>query len=439
VTCAWKFGDSLTHAETILEGSELVYSVSPNYFRLVVRSVIKASSFAFANVAVDYDTTEENGNLKLDISNPLFVKGVSTATISYTVPFGGRLVITKPGGTTIVDTPTLAGAHTYTITSSNIDEVGMWKATVMESGSSSPQIVKIFRVVNPPTTFSHIIDIVFRVPSYLSTSDEFTQIQLIKDKLESELAELFEHFGLQYMSLGVVAGSTSSDYTMRLLATMGSAKDAEAVMCSIVNMMSLNVMGSPVGYVFTTRSSSAQDKITFDVGDVLALMKASVKTRFDRACDNTESIAALATSEKKLYADVFPSATIDPVNQAITAISALDVSTESNRIAAIKTAKPTFVDAVRTVEDSVTTAYSTHDVPLEHTTVEVTSDIPGNTVSTSTGAHAAESASTLSVSSLTATVKDNWKIVAVLITVLVIAVALRIKGKGLIKMIRREA
>ncbi|MCK9568474.1 hypothetical protein M0R72_06005 [Candidatus Pacearchaeota archaeon] len=440
VVCSWKFNDTLTHQETIAEGSELVYDVSPNYMRVVVRSIAKAASFGFANIAVDYDKSEETGNLQLDAGNPLYVKGISTATISYSVPFGGRLVITKPSGVTIVDTPTLGGAQTYTLSAANLDEIGMWKATVMESGESSPQIVKLFRVVVPPTSFSHIVDVVFKAATYQNVSDIFTLIQSKKDKIESEIAEVMDHFGLQYMSLGVVAG-TSSDYTIRILANMGSNRDTEAIVCSIIDMLSVADMGSPVGYVYTTRSTSSQDKITFNVGDVLSIMKAAAKTKFDREYDTpthtTSDLTALATSEKKLYADIFPSATVDPMNQAISSIGALDSSTETKGHDAIKSAKSIFMEAVRSVEDSATTAYSVHDVPLEHTTVDVSSDIPGSNVVATTGAPAAV-ASTLSISSITGVAKEHWKLLTVIFAAVVITVILRAKGKTIIGMLRRN-
>jgi hypothetical protein len=441
VVCQWKYNDTLTHSETVAEGGELVYDVSPNYFRLIVRSVVNAASFSFINIAADYDKTEDTGNLALDLGRPLFVKGASTGTITYTAPLGGKLVITKPSGATLVDTPALAGAHTYTILPSGFDEIGMWKATVMEAGTTPPQLVKVFRVVALPATYTHVTDIVFRSPSYQSTEDTILWVQTFKEKLNSELAEVCDHFNVQYTGSSAATNSDQRSFTLRILANLGTSRDAELIMCVIADMLSLINAGSPVGYITTRTSSSTQNKVTFTVADVLALLKASTKTKFDRLYEMPTSvgdIAGIAASEKKLYADVFPSATIDPMANSVNSISTIANTLSITRPNAITQSKTAFMDATRTVEDSVTTAYSVHDVPLEHVTTEVTTTVPGTEVTAQTGARATNTSMLPSLSSVTSMVKENWKIASILVVLLVIAVIMKAKGKNSMNMVRKK-
>jgi hypothetical protein len=441
VVCQWKYNDTLTHSETVAEGSELVYDVSPNYFRLIVRSVVNAASFSFIDIAVDYDKIEDTGGLTLDLGRPLFVKSASTATITYNAPLGGKLVITKPSGATLVDTPALGGAHTYTILPAGFDEIGMWKATVMEAGTTPPQLVKVFRVVALPSAYTHITDIVFRSPSYQSTEDTILWVQTFKEKLNSELAEVCNHFDVQYTGSSAATNADARSFTLRILANLDTTRDAEIIMCIIADMLSLVNAGSPVGYITTRTASSAQNKVTFTVADVLALLKASTKAKFDRLYELPSAvgdIAGVATSEKKLYADVFPSATIDPMTTSVATIGTIANTINITRPNAITQSKIDFMGATRTVEDSVTTAYSVHDIPLEHVTTEVTTTIPGNEVSTQTGAVAASTSILPSLSSVTAMVKDNWKIATILVVLLVVAVIMKAKGKNIMNMVRKK-
>ena len=430
MTCQWKYSDTLAHRETIAEGSSLVFDVSSNYLAIKALSVIKSAGFAFVNIALQFTKNEEN--LQLVIPQPLFLKKTSTASITYVCPAGYTLVIKKPSGVSITDTPNTNGTHVFTMMPTQFDEIGIYTCTISSSGSSYA-VVEHFHVIDAPVGQTHATDIAFKSLSYQDQTSLAAWVQTYSEKLHAEMAELFSHFtGAQYVGSSIV--QTESGFTYRILSILGSNSDSEIMRDAIICALSEVNLGTSVGYITTTLSSGSQNKVSFSTQDVLDIEKAVVKTKYDRMIGtivSTDNIRAVGVEEKKKYAEIFPQASVNSINTAINSIDS-ELSSSDDIMIMVTNSKNLMIPAIRTFEDSATTQYTPSEVPLELVDTNVTTDIPG-TVTKQTVGTVSQPSGLGSISLPSLPTKDfimqNWKYVAMFVGVLAIIVYMKVKKR----------